>query len=374
MKKIVLIFFFFSHLFGKTVIAQHLKPGFDKLEYIELLKLSARTTANPAYFNTLPAPQHFRMIYQSPVMGLDNLWDLWVNTNNVAVISIRGTTENSVSWLGNFYAAMVPAKGEMQISETEIFKYELASDPKAAVHVGWLVSTAFLSKDILPKIDSIYKAGVKDIIIMGHSQGGGIAYLLTSYLHNLQKQNLIPSNIRFKTYCSAGPNPGNLYYAYEYEAMTQYGWAFNVVNSADWVPEVPMSIQTLSDFNTTNPFVHANAMIKKQKFPNNIVLKYMYNRLDKPTRRAQKRYQKYLGKLTSKFVTNHLKGFKPPEYYNSNNYVRTGTMIILLADSAYYKSFPQSSEKIFINHFHPPYLYLAEKLPDTGTGDFRLRK
>ena len=115
-------------------------------------------------------------------------------------------------------------------------------------------------------------------------------------------------------------------------------------------------------------------MIKKQKFPNNIVLKYMYNRLDKPTRRAQRRYQRYLGKLTSKFVTKNLKGFKPPEYYNSNNYVRTGTMIILLADSAYYKSFPQSSDKIFINHFHTPYLYLAEKLPETGMGDFRLRK
>lgn len=374
MKKICLIIFFFSHLFVKTGIAQHLKPGFDKLEYIELLKLSARTTANPAYFDTLPAPQHFRMIYQSPVMGLGNLWDLWMNTNNVAVISIRGTTENSVSWLSNFYAAMVPAKGEMQISETEIFKYELASDPKAAVHVGWLVSTAFLSKDILPKIDSIYKAGVKDIIIMGHSQGGAIAYLLTSYLYNLQKQNRIPSDIRLKTYSSAGPKPGNLYYAYDYEAMTQYGWAFNVVNSIDWVPEVPMSIQTLKDFNSVNPFANAKDLIRKQKFPKNLVLRHVYNRLNIPTRKAQRRYQNYLGKLASGFVKKNVPGFKPPEYYNSNNYVRTGTMIILLADSAYYKAFPQSSEKIFTNHFHPPYLYLAEKLPETGTGDFRLRK
>jgi hypothetical protein len=35
------------------------------------------------------------MIYQSQPIGLDNLWDLWTNEKKcLAVISIRGTTEN----------------------------------------------------------------------------------------------------------------------------------------------------------------------------------------------------------------------------------------------------------------------------------------
>ncbi|MEO5594677.1 MAG: lipase family protein [Chitinophagaceae bacterium] len=305
------------------------------------------------------------MLYQSAVVGLDNLWDLWIDSNNVAVISIRGTTAKSESWLGNFYAAMVPAKGELQLSEKEIFKYQLAVNPRAAVHVGWLVSTAFLSKDILPKIDSCYKAGIKDIIIMGHSQGGAIAFLLTAYLYNLQKEQTLPADIRFKTYCSAGPKPGNLYFAYEYEAMTQYGWAYNVVNSADWVPETPMSIQTTDDYNNSNPFLGAKQMINKMKFPKNIALKYAYNRLDNPAKAARRRYQNYLGKMISKSLKKSIPGFKAPVYYNSNHYVRAGNTIVLLADSAYFKLFPESKTNLFPHHFHPPYLYLADKLPDT---------
>ena len=347
---------------GNLLFAQQLKPGFDKSEYIELLKVSARTTADSNYFNKFPAPRHFRMLYQSPVVGLGNLWDLWIDSSKVAVISVRGTTAASVSWLANFYAAMVPATGELQLSHKELFKYKLAENPRAAVHVGWLVSTAFLSKDMLPKIDSCYKAGVRDILIMGHSQGGAISYLLTAYLYNLQKQQLLPADIRFKTYCSAGPKPGNLYFAYDYEAMTQGGWAYNVVNPADWVPETPVSIQTTGDYNNTNPFVNAKAAIKKQKFPNNIALRYAYNRMDKPTKKAQKRYQNYLGKMVSGMVKKNAPGFVPPSYYNSNDYVRTGNMIVLPTDETYFKQFPDSREHIFVHHILEPYLYLAEKL------------
>ncbi|QDK82344.1 lipase family protein [Spirosoma sp. KCTC 42546] len=348
--------------FPSALFSQPLKPGFDKAEYIELLKVSAQF-GDSTYVSAFPVPQRYKLAYRSPVVGLDNRWDLWTDKQSGAVLSIRGTTANSVSWLGNFYAAMVPAKGELQLNATEKFPYELASDPKAAVHVGWLVSMAYLSKDILPKLDSCYKAGIKDILIMGHSQGGAIAFLLTSYLKSLQKQTKLPADIRFKTYCSAGPKPGNLYYAYAYEADTQIGWAYNVVNSADWVPEVPFSIQTVNDVNTTNPFSGAPAMIKKQKLPQRIVLKYVYNQLSKPALKAQKNYQKYLGKFASKSVVKNLNSYVPSSYYNSSDYVRTGPTIVLLADSTYFQNYPESKEKIFTHHFHPPYLYLAEKLP-----------
>ncbi len=365
MKYLLNFSFLCSFLVASSLLsAQSLRPGFDKNEYMEMLKISANF-GDSSYVAAFPKPERFDFVYRSPVVGLDNRWDLWVSTNKAqpqAVLSLRGTTANSVSWLGNFYAAMVPAKGELTLSKTDTFAYVLAEHPAAAVHVGWLVSTAFLVKDIRPKIDSCYMTGTKDFLIMGHSQGGAIAYLLTAYLHHLQKKGLLPSDIQFKTYCSAGPKPGNLYFAYDYEAATQGGWAFNVVNSADWVPEVPMSIQTLEDFNVTNPFVNAKGIIKKQKLPRRVAMNYVYNRLSKPSRRAQKNYQKYLGTMTADLVSKNLSGYAPSLYYNSNNYVRTGTTVVLLADEEYMKEYPDNPGKIFVHHFHPPYLALTKKL------------
>ena len=355
-------YFIFLQLIDVSSIAQKLQPVYNKAEYAELIKVSARSTANAAYYDSMPAPAHFKMLYQSPVMGMDNLWDLWKDENNVALISIRGTTTNAVSWMANFYAGMVDAKGELQVSKDYLFKYQLATNPRAAVHVGWLLSLAFLSKDMLPKIDSVYKTGVRDMLIMGHSQGGAIAYLLTAYLYNLQKIGTLPADIRFKTYCSAGPKPGNLYFAYEYEAATQNGWSYNVVSSADWVPETPISIQKLTDFNNTNPFVGAKKMLGKQPFPKNIVLKTVYNRMDGVTRRAVRRYCRNMGKRVGTMLKKSLPGYEPPTYIESLDYVRTGNYIILNADEDYYKIYPDSKTNVFIHHFHKPYLYLLEKL------------
>lgn len=349
-----------------TLVAngQQLKPGFDKNEYKELMFISARTTAEESYYKDFPEPSEFKMIYQSKPIGLDNLWDFWTNDKNVAVISIRGTTEKPESWLANFYAAMVPAKGELKLNDNEVFKYQLATNPKAAVHVGWLLSMAYLSKEIVPKINEQYAKGTKEFLIMGHSQGGAISFLLTSYLYNLQQFEQLPKDIRFKTYCSAGPKPGNLYYAYEYEAMTQGGWAYNVVNSADWVPEMPISIQTLNDFNNVNPFTNAKVLIKKQKFPSNIVLKRIYNQLDKPTKKAQSNYEKYLGDMTSKIIKQNINEFDPPLYYSSNHYVRTGATIVLIPNDEYFKQFPDDPTKLFPHHFHAQYLLLLDQLPE----------
>lgn len=355
-------FFVLANLFALTASAQKLKPGFDKAEYQELMYVSARTTANPNYYNKLPAPAHFKMLYQSDSMGLDNLWDLWKDENNVAAISIRGTTAKGISWLENFYAAMVPASGEIKVADDYTFKYQLATNPGATVHAGWLIGLAFLSRDMLPKIDSLYKTGVKDVIIIGHSQGGAIAYLLTAYLYHLQKQKALPADIRLKTYCSAGPKPGNLYFAYDYEALTQNGWAYNVVNSADWVPETPFSIQTLSDFNATNPFVNAKPVIKKMGFPKNLILKCVYNKMDRKTRKAMKYYCKNLGKRVGKMLTKSLPGYEPPAYEENMNYVRVGNYIVLQADEEYYKLYPDSQTNAFVHHIHAPYLYLLNQL------------
>ncbi|WP_194777825.1 lipase family protein [Pararhodonellum marinum] len=358
--KLLIVFLILSF----TAFSQGLKPGFDKEEYLEALKISAITSKDSSYFEKIEAPSKFQMIYQSEIMGLDNFWDLWQHqSQNVAAISIRGTTPNPISWLENFYAAMVPATGKLDIQEGFAFDYALADNPRAAVHIGWLVGTAFLSRDMLPKMDSLYQSGTKEFLIIGHSQGGGIAYLLTAHFRSLQRQGNIPQDLKFKTYCSAAPKPGNLYFAYAYEHMDYDGWAYNVVNAKDWVPEVPMSIQTTGDFNDINPFQNAKVMISKQKFPKNLALKRVYNQLDKPTRKAQKNYQKYLGEMASKAVSKNIEGFNSPEYYGSNHYVRTGKTIVLTPDSDYEKAFPDDVGHLFPHHLHPAYLLLTEKLP-----------
>jgi hypothetical protein len=163
----------------------------------------------------------------------------------------------------------------------------------------------------------------------------------------------------------AGPKVGNLYYAYDYEAMTQYGWAYNVVNSADWVPETMFSIQTADDFNNTNPFTNAAEIIGKLSFPKNLVLKHFYNQMDKPSRKAEYRFQICLGDFMSTYIKKALPGFQPPAYFNSMAYVRVGNTIVLQADADYYKLFPDKSENVFIHHLHPAYLFLTEKLPPT---------
>lgn len=345
------------------VHSQSLQPGFDKGELAEMLCISARTGSDPAYYsdtNYIAKPRQFHSIYRSPEMGLLNLWELWSDGSRV-VLSIRGTIPNPDSWLANMYAAMVPASGYLILAPNDTFHYQLATHPKAAVHVGWLMGAAFLGRDMLPKIDSCYTAGIRDFYITGHSQGGAISYLVTAYLLRLKEKQRIPADVRFKTYCTAAPKPGNLYFAYDYELATEGGWAFNVVNETDWVPEVPISIQTLDDFNPINPFVLAKDLIRKQRFPKNLALRFVYNQLDKPTRRAQRRYEKYLGNLLSKEICKKIPGFKVNGYYHSNDYVRTGTTIVLQSDSAYYQRFPQLANRIFVNHLHHSYVFLTDK-------------
>lgn len=357
----------FLILSAYTSQAQQLQPGFDKQEYMETLKINQRAHIALEKWmepHKVPEPEDYVFIYRSPRVAFDNIWDLWINKSRpIAVIAVQGSIETSASFLANLYAAMVPAAGELQLKQDFRFAYHLADHPQAAVHVGWLISMGFLSGSVVEKIDSCYASGIKDFILTGHSQGGGITYMLTSYLRRLQHDGRLPADIRFKTYCSAGPKPGNLFYAYEYENAVKGGWGFNVVNTADWVPDVPFSIQTVDDFTPVNPFRSAKAVIKKQKFPRNLVLRHIYNRLDKPGRRAQRNYQRYLGKMVSRMVKKQIPELSTPTYYNSNYYVRTGPTVVLNPDEAYWKVYNNNPDSTDIWRHHLPacYLFLTEK-------------
>ncbi|OJV54067.1 MAG: lipase [Bacteroidetes bacterium 43-16] len=364
------IILFSIFLFHSVAIARTLQPGFSKAEYLETIKANARVHYDLDKWDSIkkvPASDQYDFIYRSPVVGFENMWDLWVaKDKSIAIISIRGSVMTQASFLANLYAAMVPAKGTLELDKNTSFKYELADHPAAAVHVGWLIAMAYLAPDIEHKIDSCYKKGIKQFILTGHSQGGGITFLLNAHLKHKQAKGGIPKDILFKTYCSAGPKPGNLVFAYDYERMNYGGWAYNVVNAADWVPDVPFSIQTVNDFTNVNPFRNAKKAIKKMKFPNNLIVKHMYNKLDRPTKRAQKNFEKYLGRMTSKIVKKTLPDFKSPDYYKSNYYVRTGNIIALIPDEAYNKTFNNTPENpdVWEHHLFEPYLFLTNKLPE----------
>lgn len=346
---------------GFKTFAQ-LQSGFSPEEYRDFLTITAGSVRDTSFSNGIPKNLKFKKVYESPMVGLENKWYLWIEDGKkTAWLTIRGTVNNSTSWLANFYAAMIPAKGSLKIREDYQFNYQFAEHPKAAVHVGWALSTGALAETLVPKMDSLYEAGYRDFVISGHSQGGAITYLMTSHLYQLQKEGRWKEPIRIKTYTSAGPKPGNLFFAYHYEYLTQGGWAYNVVNSADWVPEVPFSIQTVNDFNTTNPFSDASQFIQKQKFPQNLVFRRVYNKLNKPTRKAQKNFEKYLGKLAGQQVLKSLPDYQSPDFFPSNHFTRAGNFIILQTNEAYWKQFPDSKEKVFQHHMIRPYYFLLKQ-------------
>lgn len=361
MKRLSCILFLLPALV--SIAQQKLQPVFDPKEYGELLSLTFHSSSIPDSVQRKRTTDTYHLEYRSQEVGLQNRWTLYLRNDNVAVIDIRGTINSSVSWVANFYAAMIPATGTLQLNDTTTFAYTLARDPKAAVHVGWTVSLAHLAPDIAQKINSYHKSRqVTEFLVMGHSQGGAIAFLLRSWLEYEKQKGNLPADIVFKTYCSAAPKAGNMYYAYDYDFITRGGWSYTVVNTADWVPETPFSIQTINDFNPTNPLIHTKDILKKQKLAMRFAGSMMYTKLEKKPRKAQKKFEKYLGKTVyKKSIRKILPQFREPAYVHSNNYMRAGTPVILLTDEEYYNRFPESEKNFFVHHLFGAYSFLLKK-------------
>lgn len=343
---------------------QILKPGFDAREYAELLSLAFYSSSIPDSVIRKTVEDPYRLQYRSPEVGLLNRWSLFLRKDNVASINIRGTIGQSTSWLANFYAAMIPATGNLDINDSTHFEYQLSRDPKAMVHVGWTISLAHLAPDILSKIQALYKdKHVKEFLLFGHSQGAGINFLLRAWLEFEKIKGNLPADIIFKTYCSAGPKPGNMYFSYDYDFITRNGWGFNVVNAADWVPESPFSMQTLNDLNPTNPLIHTKKVLKKQKLLIRVAGGVAYNKMTKKPNKAVKKYRRYLGNLVyKKGVKKVLTQLKEPDYAMGNNYMRAGSPVILMPDKEYMEKFPESDKSYFVHHLFAPYYFLLKKI------------
>lgn len=172
----------------------------------------------------------------------------------------------------------------------------------------------------------------------------------------------MPKDIIFKTYASAAPKPGNLYYAYDFDYICRDGWGLRVVNTRDWVPETPFSLQTTRDFNTVSPFTDIKSTLKKQKWPVRSALSYMYGRLDRPAKRASRRMQRILGGLAYKRVKKLLPEYQRPDFVTSHNYTPAGTPVILYPVEGYDEKFPFDGKNIFINHLPQAYRWELEQI------------
>lgn len=361
MKCTLILLFLFPGIVASSQTT--LQPGFNPKEYAELLSLTYFSSGIPDSAARQITKDPYHREYRSAEIGLKNRWTLYLRNDNTGVIDLRGTINHTASWMANFYAAMIPATGSLQINDSTHFDYQLAADPKAMVHVGWTIAIAHLAPEIKEKINTYYKnKNTKEFLIIGHSQGGALAFLLRSWLEYEKKKGTIPANIIFKTYSSAAPKPGNQYYVYDYDFITRGGWGFNIVNVADWVPETPFSIQTMRDFNPTNPLIHTKDVLKKQKFLIRFAGGLIYGKLERKPRKAQKKFERYLGNVVyKKSVSKILPQLKQPEYSHGNNYMRAGTPIILMTDADYFQRFPESEERYFVHHQFAAYYYLLKK-------------
>lgn len=337
-----------------NLFARHIQPGFNGNEFRKMFQIVAHQIDTPWAKTKFPYPAGYELACRSEVCGLDNRWDCWLSKDSIAVFSIRGTTGTNESWLENFYAGMIPATGVLNLGNDSLFHYKLAADSMAYVHIGWTIGLAAMAPNIVKELNAHYKKGVRDFIITGHSQGGAIGMLLYSYLY-YQRGITIPNDVRIKVYASASPKIGNQKFAYDFDFITREGWAFRIVNALDWVPELPFTVQTISDLNKGNPFVEPERA--GLHGPVKFFVKHIIRKMNRKAKRAEKRFRKYLAFKTGKIVRKKIPGMPKQEYIKSMAYFACGTTIVLQPDAHYHELYPDKGS-LFTHHYFGPYYYL----------------
>lgn len=363
MKKNALYAAVLMTMLATSVAAQGLKPGFDKEEYIECLCMTSHMdslSVDRKYLS--PEPKRFHKKYVARKTGFDNAWELWQDGDGVCAILLRATVSTMRSWGANFNAGMVRAVGTCHVGADKA--YDLCADSSACVHSGWVAGLMTMADDIKSKIDSCYKSGCRDFIVAGHSQGGALSYLTTAMLRRMQAKGEMPSDIRFKTYASAAPKPGDYLFAMNYEAMTQGGWSITVVNADDWVPETPLSVQRPTDFRPTNPFANMDELTGDLGVMQKARINFLYNRLNKPTDKSVGNLTKYLGDVVGEMLEEANEWYARPRYADCANYARCGQYYILMPDAEYYAKHPHKAADAFEHHQYISYYELAQKIKD----------
>ena len=352
-----ILFFFSTQLFFSQT---KLKPGFDAQEFLEVLHLEWAHQDSSSKYKPKALPKNYQRVYRSNEVGLKNKFDFWLRDDSVGVICLRYTVPG-ISWLENLYSGMIKAEGSLQLNDSAKFNYKFSSDEKALVHHGWTIGIAHLAPLVTQTMNEYYKKGVKEYIIVGHSQGAALSFLMRSYLQ-YAPDSIIPKDIIYKVYGSAAPKPGNLFYSYDFDFITKNGWAYRIVNTADWVPQTPFSVQTINDLHPINPFSKRKEILKKRI--NKPVIRWYVNHavkdMEGAAQKTNRKYKKYLTKRMGKFIKKNLKDYQTPVIEGSNFYMPTAIPIILQPDKFYYEKFKYDGENVFLNHMFEPYIYLTE--------------
>lgn len=205
----------------------------------------------------------------------ENRWKLWKNKrqDGIYALVIRGTIPSRDSIKEDLLATSVPAAG-IQLLDTgqnllgkkRGVVFSLAETDHAEVHVGFAYGLAVMLFDrdrgILNQLRPL-PAG-SQIYITGHSQGAALATLAHAFLNNALNGSdnknsfgLKGKNFFLKSYVFAQPKPGNWQFAMDFaEVIGNQGLAYTINNTSDWVPQVPLSIQLVSE--TLQPIATAS--------------------------------------------------------------------------------------------------------------------
>jgi len=264
-------------------------------------------------------PEGYEKRYTSGTFGMDNKYQVYVK-ENIAVINFRGSTDKQLSWVENFHASMIPAKGVITVNGKR-FEYCFAKDSAAAVHSGYALGIAFLEQELMYQIKSLNREGIYNIILTGHSQGGALANMFRAYLENLPA-NILKGKNFFKTYTFAAPMTGNKNFANEYNRRYGTdGTSFNIVNKADIIPTFPVN------YNDSNYIRdNVNALVYGTDFSVKKML------IDGGTRLFDDKLSQlmgYVGKSANKKIGKEVSEFELPARVKDINYFPLESRIVL---------------------------------------------
>lgn len=363
---LILILVIYSSLPGcSTKHSSGLAPGYDNSELSQLLPAMERTydSADIGGFKT-PEPMGIKQVFRSKVSPLKNRFDVWLTDDKKAVITIRGTIVDTgaLSFTAAFYGLMAPACGKIKMSDTSWFAYKLAELPGAGVHLGMLLGLYFISGELLEQINMNYLDGIRDFIIVGHSQGSGIGLLAMPYLLYLQKDGKLPADIRFKSYCIATPKTGNLQFVYDFEYLTAGGWALSVNNVIDWVPEIAITLQSGGDFPKVSPFHDMKEFLHGVNYSTGPYFEAGFEKFSGAVPAIIEQLNQVIHESVYPKVMRVMPGYMEPECMKSCNYERAGINVPLFPDKDYYKLFPNDPAKfqVWENHSVYPYYILVK--------------
>jgi len=227
--------------FASSTFAQ-LSEGFDPREAKSLIALCNSYTFIELYSSDSSIiPEGYQKVFTSEEMSMDNIFQVYEG-DNIGVINFRGSTKETISWVENFYSAMIPAKGIIKIDSIDV-PYKFATDTNAAVHAGYALTVVILAPVIIEQINKLNAKGIYNILLIGHSQGGALAQLSCAYLENLTDKKQFANNV-YKTYAFANPMCGNKEFADEYNIRySDRNMNYSIINPEDLVPKLPLNYQ-----------------------------------------------------------------------------------------------------------------------------------